>query len=111
MAEHYRDPQGPEYEETVAPNNPPNAVLNREVRRGAWWLYFFPIVVIAIVFGAFLWYWAGRDANGDEAIGTTGTEIEERSDEVIRPSTGGFEPGDRPDGTREEIERRGGDSN
>lgn len=109
MAEQYRDPQGTEYEETVAPENPPSSVANPQVRRGAWWLYFFPLVVIAIVFAVFFWYWTARDSD-DEAIGTTGTQFERPSSEMTQPTPGGGDPGGDFDSTQEELERRGGTS-
>ena len=102
MAEHSDHPLTPErYEETVAPNNPPNAVANREVRRGAWWLYVFPLIVACVVAGIALLYWMNNDSSpsqdGREPIGTSGEEL--RQD-------GGGEPATRPGGTSDEVERR-----
>ena len=101
MAEYSPNPQDEQYEETVDPHNPPNAVTSREVRRGAWWLYFFPLVVVCIVAGIFMLYWLSRDSNDDPAapIGTSGEQIEQRQE-------GGGDPAGRPGETSDEIEQR-----
>jgi len=103
----------PHYEETNDPHNPPNAVLNRDVRRAAVWVYVGPLVVLLIIVGIALLYWMGRgpvsqqDADSlNPAAGTTGEQTpgEERREQ----QQGGFEPAPRPDSTRDEVESRGG---
>ena len=95
---------GPHYSETVAPSNPPNAVLNEPVRRAAVWTYLGLIVVFFLIIGAALLFWPGTrglqpaDERSDpSAVGTSGDR-----------SPGGFEPAPRPDDTADELEFRGG---
>ena len=106
MAEHSDQPDTPErYNETVSPHNPPHAVVNRQVRRGAWWLYVFPLIVVCIVAGIVLLYWLTNDRSpDDQPVGTSGDQMEQRRE-------GGGDPQPRPDTTADELERRGGDLN
>jgi hypothetical protein len=101
MVEHPEHPQTEQYGETVDPHNPPNAVFNRDVRRGAWWLYVFPLIVVCVVAGIALLYWMTNDGtpsdDAREPIGTAGEEL--RQD-------GGGDPASRPGGTSEEVDRR-----
>lgn len=99
MAEQYRDRSPEHYEETVAPQNPPNSVLRPEVRRGAWWLYVFPIIVVCIVAGIALLYWVSRDSAPEERIQPVGTAGERQE---------GGNPNRQPATTADEIKFRGG---
>jgi hypothetical protein len=52
MAEPFNDRQTPErYEETTDPNNPPNSVVNPNVRRTALRSYLGPLIVFFAVVG------------------------------------------------------------
>lgn len=105
MAEH-RDP------ELHAPENPPNSVVNRGVRRTALRTYLGPIVIFFVLVAAALGYWATQpgapraapDADADQAEGTAGVEAG-RTD-----TPGGHDPQPTAGTTREEIERRAGDA-
>ena len=106
-------PQTPQrYEDTRDPRNPPNSVVNREVRRTALRTYLLPIVALIIVAGLALIYWANRSpvtTQNPAEIGTTGDQhdvIGERGN--VDNTPGGSDPAGRPDSTQDEIERRGG---
>ena len=92
----------PEYEETVDPKNPPNSVLQPEVRKAAFWAYLGPLIIIAVVLGIALLYWSTRDNAPDgrtePAIGTSGEN----------PGQGGVNPDRTPDSPRDERDYRGG---
>ena len=93
------------HDETLHPDNPPNSVLSRPVRRAALVSYLGPIIVLFLIVGFGLMYWSSHDAGRPEppkvgnqgGVGTSGG-----------PTDGGFEPQSRPNSTRDEIERRGG---
>jgi hypothetical protein len=97
------------YDETVAPENPPNAVVEPEARRIALWTYFGIIVgFFVIVGGAFLfWSGAGRGPWADDgridpdAVGTSGERMPRES------TPGGFDPAPEPRSTAAELEYRG----
>lgn len=104
MADPRLDEHTPErYEDTRQANNPPNSMLAPSTRRAALWSYLGPVVVLFVVIGIALIYWANRgpalQERGDieQAVGTAGNT-----------TPGGFEPQGRPESTRDEIERRGG---
>jgi hypothetical protein len=94
------------YEETTAPQNPPNSVLNRDARRAAVWSYFVPVVVLFVVIGVALVYWssqpeyAGGAARDRAEVGTVGRSA---------GSTDGGRPEPKADSPRDEINYRGGD--
>ena len=52
-----------QYGETVDPKNPPNSVLQPEVRKATFWAYIGPLIIIVVVLGIALLYWSTRDAN------------------------------------------------
>lgn len=93
-----------------APQNPPQSVLNEQVRRTALWTYLTPLVVFFVGVGIVLLYWGSSppppdgDSLGPAATGTMGTEREPRRDR----SPGGQNPDERLTGTDDEIEYRGG---
>ena len=104
MAEPYRD------RDSQAPQNPPNSVVNPDVRSKALWSYLGPIALFFVVIGVALVYWANRppqrdiDAERDlpRAEGTAG-------EAPVREATpGGGEPQPTPGSTRDEIESRAG---
>jgi hypothetical protein len=88
-------------EETRDPHNPPNVMLRRETRRAALMSYLGPLVVLFVVVGIALVYWANRepvqqaDTEVDREIATTGS------------TEGGGDPQPDFDDTREEIDSRG----
>jgi len=106
------------YEDTVDPRNPPNSVTNRDVRGAALKSYLGPVVALFVIVGLALVYWANRGPVYNEttdrtSIGTSGdgsdiNAIGERGNDTDTP--GGFDPQNRPGSTRDEIDRRGGDS-
>jgi hypothetical protein len=114
MADPHNDQHTPEqYEETTHPRNPPNSVVNREVRKTALRSYLLPLVAFFAVAGLALIYWANRSPVMTEdpaRIATTGEHVGTVGERGNDPdSPGGFDPTPRPESTRDEIERRGGD--
>jgi hypothetical protein len=103
MAEHRTDETPRRYEETTEPQNPPNSMLTKGARRAAVWSYFVPVVVLFVVAGIALVYWANqpRQSQTNEPqrseIGTAGRE------------DGGFDPAPKPGDVRDEVEFRGDD--
>jgi hypothetical protein len=95
----------PQYDETVAPENPPAAVVQPQARSAALVTFLGGIVLLFILIGAVLVFWKATDRPGDDGgpppIGTSG---EPRSQDA----PGGSNPTPTPDNTREEIEDRGG---
>ena len=116
----------PNRDETTAPENPPNSVLNPRVRRAAVWTYVGPLVAFFVAVGVAMFYVATRppdretkeDENVWNVTGTTGEtspggrspdlvpatpekEIEERG--VIRDLTKTPAPGVKPDATLRKL--------
>jgi hypothetical protein len=96
-----------------APQNPPQSVVNPDVRRTALRTYLGPIVALFVIAGLALLYWTTRpqvtereanQINRDDA-NVAGTAGERNPDEE---SPGGFDPQRTPESTRDEIEHRGG---
>ena len=103
MAEQFSNETPRRYDETTAPQNPPNSVLSKEARRAAVWSYFAPLVVLFLVVGVALVYWANRPAHSQ-------TKGQDRAEVGTVGSTeGGFDPHPRPDTTRDEIKFRADD--
>lgn len=110
MAERRIDRQNPEqYDETVAPQNPPNSVVEPELSQtpafavvGTWY-YLGPIVLLLVVLGVGLFFWADRNAEPEDAFPAVGTAGEPQRE----ATPGGFDPDRRPDSTRDELEYRG----
>lgn len=100
-----RDPQ---YEETTAPQNPPNSMVN-PAARATWWGS--SVGVLAIVFliaaAGFGWVLVQRELGkggrtpDSQTIGTSGAL------NVRDNAPGGFDPAPTPDNTRDELEFRG----
>src|SRR5438128_2238644 len=86
MAEQY-------HEDPAAPQNPPNSVLNRRVRRGTFWLYLGPLVALFAAVGFAIFYLTtrppDRGAQGEKVWNATGTTGE------IKP--GGHSPDPVPE--------------
>lgn len=97
MAEPYRD------DETHAPQNPPNSVLNPRVRRAALWTYLGPLVAFFVAVGVALFYFAtrppDRETKDENVWNVTGTAGE------VAP--GGHSPDPVPASPEKEIEERG----
>jgi len=104
MAEPQRD------RDPNAPQNPPQSVVNKDVRRSALRTYLLPLVLffgcVAIVF--MVWRTSppprGEDRTEPRAEGTTGTERERARERT----PGGHNPDRKPSSTEEELEHRGG---
>jgi hypothetical protein len=96
-------------DETTNPSNPPNAVVQPEVRRAAVWLYVGILVAFFVVVGgAFLLLTstglapgAAGDGVDPNAVGTSGERMPREG------SPGGFDPTPTPGSTRDELESRG----
>jgi hypothetical protein len=103
MADHINNPERPErYEETTDPNLPPNVMLSKSTRNGAFWAYVGPLIALFVVFAIAMLYWM-NNRNQTQPGNTSGdTNPGDRRD-------GGFEPAPKPDSTSGEVERRGGD--
>jgi len=110
-----RDPQrihppgtDPQYEETTAPQNPPNSMLRPDARTG--WLAssLGTLLVVFLLFAAvFAWVFVQRELGKDarispdpQAIGTSGQRLHEKS-------PGGFDPAPDHNRTRDELRFRG----
>ena len=105
-----RKPNGtdPQYEETTAPQNPPNSMLRTRARRG--WLASSLgtlIAVFLIVASVFAWVFVRRELGQDapispdpQAVGTSGQLLHEKS-------PGGFDPAPDHRRTRDELKFRG----
>ncbi|MGE0446095.1 MAG: hypothetical protein AB7P99_12780 [Vicinamibacterales bacterium] len=103
----------PHYEDTNDPHYPPKAVLNKNVRRAAVWVYVGPLIALLAIVGIALLYWLGRPPGRTEGDGlnpATGTTGEQRpaTEREGQPQQGGGDPSPQPDSTRDEIEFRGG---
>ena len=98
----------PQYEETTAPQNPPNSVVGPEERTG-WLLSSVGILVVAflLVGAAFTWVVVQRNLGKGgrtpdaQSIGTSGVQDQ---------SPGGFKPGPDHDSVRDELKYRGADT-
>lgn len=98
MADRQNEQRDTQRDETVSSQNPPNAVLQPEVRTATFWLYLGPLIAIFVIVGIALLYWTTRDGQPNEPVEpATGTSGE---------SPGGFNPDPRPDSPQEEREFR-----
>jgi hypothetical protein len=113
MAEPQDGRQTPEqYEETQDPRNPPNSVVNRDVRRTALRIYLGPLVALFIVIGLALLYWANRGPvynDPQDGVGTTGDRQDVVGERGNDATPGGINPDPRPDSTQDELKFRGVD--
>ena len=107
MAETPNTPD-PQYEETTAPQNPPNSMVNPTARTG--WLAssFGVLTLVFVIVGAvFTWVFVQRELGkggrtpDSQTIGTSGAQ------NVREDTPGGFDPAPDPDSTRDELEFRG----
>jgi hypothetical protein len=112
MAERQEGQTPERYEETNHPRNPPNSVVNRDVRSAALRAYIGPLIALFVVVGLALIYWANRGpvyTDPHDGVGTTGHDVVgERGNDNDTP--GGSDPAPRPDSTRDELQFRGGDT-
>ena len=105
-----------------APQNPPNSVVNRDVRRTALRTYLGPIIALFAIVGLVLLYWASRPPAVERAANDVerddpnveGTAGERNpggaTSSGVDAQPGGHEPQRTPESTREEVEHRGGDT-
>lgn len=91
-----------EYEETVSPENPPQASGAPAAAVPAIFYFLAPIALLIGVLVLALFYWGNGDDSQDDFVEPT-TGI---SDEA---TPGGGNPAPRPEGTRDETEFRGVD--
>jgi len=98
MAEH---PSG----DSGAPHHPPQSVASRDVRRLTLVTYLGPIVLLFVVVGVALIYWATRPT---PAPTSPERDIPQAEGTAGNTTPGGFEPQPAPPAARSEIERRGG---
>jgi hypothetical protein len=103
MAENQTPNIDPHYEETTAPQNPPNSVVGPEERTG--WLLSSVgtlVLVFLVIGGAFAWVLVqrelGKGGRTPDAIGTSG---------VRDQSPGGFNPEPSHDSVGDELKFRG----
>ena len=98
----------PHYEETTAPQNPPNSMLRPRARWG-WLASSLGTLLVAffIVAAVFAWVFVQRELGKDarifpdpQAVGTSGLQLHE-------PSPGGFDPAPGHSRTRDELKFRG----
>lgn len=100
-----QDNRDPHYEETTAPQNPPNSMVNPTART-AWWGSSVGIlaIVLVIVVAGFGWVIVQRELGkggrtpDSKTIGTSG---------ALRDTPGGFDPAPELRSTRDELEFRG----
>ena len=108
MAEDFREDVEPQYEETRAPQNPPNSMVGPEARRG--WLASSlgtVILIFVVVAAVFTWVMVQRSLgegpihrSDPQSIGTSGERMRDQT-------PGGFNPTPRPGDTQDELELRG----
>jgi len=108
MDEHLKSNADLHYEETTAPQNPPNSMVKQSARRG--WLAssLGTVLLVFLVVGAvFGWVLMQRSLGSGplhrsdpRPVGTSGTIARE-------PSPGGFNPTPRPHSTEDELDLRG----
>jgi hypothetical protein len=101
MAEPQNDWRAQSRDELHDPSNPPNALLRKETRSRALMSYVLPIVILFVIVGLGLIYWATRgpvadDERDESPIGTSG-----------EPAPGAADPQPRFDDTTDELEFRG----
>ena len=99
-----RDPQ---YEETTAPQNPPNSILEPRARTG--WLASSLgtlVIVFVIVAAVFTWVFVRRELGKDAHV-APGPQIIGTSGEGKATTPGGFNPAPEPSSTRDELKYRG----
>jgi hypothetical protein len=97
------------YEETVDPKNPPNSVLQPEVRRATVTTFVGGIVILFLIVGAALIYWNASNRRIEPDPGLRDTGSQEIGTAGERTQGGGS--ADRSAGsTRDELEFRGGDA-
>jgi hypothetical protein len=104
------EPPERRYDETLAPEHPPNSVVNPEVRRTAVRTYLGIIVAVFAVVGVALLYWSiadprvtpdGEQSGDPSAVGTSGERMPREG------APGGFNPDPDSGNTRSELEFRG----
>ena len=109
MPERYSDDGTTERRETEHPDNPPNSVVERELRKTpafvvpGLWYYLGPFALFVLVVGFVVFMRPGERTPDTAPVGTAGETAEGRED-------GGGLPDRQPDDTRDELEFRGSDS-
>lgn len=108
MADDFKENVDPHYEETRAPQNPPNSMVRPEARRG--WLASSLgtlLIIFVVVAAVFTWVVVQRTLgkgplrpSDPQSIGTSGERMRDQT-------PGGFNPTPRPGDTQDELELRG----
>ena len=95
-------------EETTAPQNPPNAVLQPRARRSAVWTFVGGIAVVFLIVAAVYAYRSMTDTGGDSELDVTEpSAVGTAGDREVPDSPGGFDPDPDHDSTASELEFRG----
>jgi hypothetical protein len=109
MADHINDPERRARSgDSNDPGLPPRVMTSKKTINSAFWSYMGPVLALFVVFGIALLYWmnhhpATHPDDEGQTIGTSGEAAGERRD-------GGSDPAPRADSTKDEIQRRGGDT-
>ena len=97
-------------EETVDSHNPPNAVVDHDLRKTpafavvGMWYYLAPVAVVVLVIVMAMLFWNSRKDVNEGAVPTTGME---QTSPAHQNTPGGRNPAPRPDSTQDEIKYRG----
>lgn len=108
MPERFSDDGTTQRRETEHPDNPPNSVVESELRKTpafavpAMWYYLGPVALFVLVLG-FVMFRPGERSPDTAPVGTAGETAEGRE-------AGGGLPGREPDDLRDELKYRGTDS-
>jgi hypothetical protein len=89
-----------QYEETVAPRNPPVSTGAAAPIVAGMWYYLAPLTIIVLALVLALFYWSRNDNPVEEPTAPTTGAADE-----VRP--GGHNPDPKPSSTEEELKNRG----
>ena len=102
------EPPERRYDETVAPQNPPNSVVRPAVRRTALVTFLGGIIVMFMIVAAAFVYFTARDVPGGGMRPTDPTAVGTSGERMPREGTpGGFDTDPSFGSTRDELEYRG----
>jgi hypothetical protein len=102
------EPPERRYDETVAPENPPNSVVRPVVRRSALGTYLGGVIVVFVLAAGAFVYFSLIDKRGGNTV-TDPTAVGTSGERMPREGTpGGIDPDPSFSSTQEELEFRGG---